>query len=129
MILDTSALVAILFDEAEAEDFVNAITSALVCRLSAASFVEVGIVVATQTKGRGGRALDSLLRRANVKIEPVTEEQAHPAREGYVLYGKGRPRAALNFGDCFSYALARVTGEPLHYKRNDFSRTDITSAL
>ena len=129
MILDTSALIAILFAEPDAETFANAISAADTCRVSAATFVEVAIVVEAQTKGRGGRALDSLLRRANVVIEPVTEEQAHLARDAYTEYGKGRHRATLNVGDCFSYALAKVTGEPLLFKGNDFKKTDVAAAI
>ena len=91
--------------------------------------MEVGIVVDAQTKGRGSRALDALLRRANVTIEPVTEEQAHLAREAYAEFGKDRHRAGLNFGDCFAYALAKATGEPLLYKGNDFKKTDVAAAL
>lgn len=129
MILDTPALIAILFGEADAETYANAISAADTCRVSAATFVEVAIVVEAQTKGRGSHAVDSLLRRANVVIEPVTEEQAHLAREAYAEFGKGRHRAGLNFGDCFSYALAKATGEPLLFKGNDFRKTDITAAI
>ena len=129
MILDTSALIAILFGEADAETYANAMSAAETCRLSAASFVEVAIVVEAQTKGRGSHAVDTLLRRANVVIEPVTEEHAHLAREAYAQFGKGRHRAGLNFGDCFSYALAKASGEPLLFKGNDFRKTDITPAL
>ena len=129
MILDTSALIAILFGEADAETYANAMSAAETCRLSAASFVEVAIVVEAQTKGRGSHAVDTLLRRANVVIEPVTEEHAHLAREAYAQFGKGRHRAGLNLGDCFSYALAKASGEPLLFKGNDFRKTDITPAL
>ena len=129
MILDTSALIAILYDEPDAEIYANAMSAATACRLSAATFVEVAIVVEAQTKGRGSRALDSLLRRANVVIEPVTAEQAHLAREAFAEFGKGRHRAGLNFGDCFCYALAKATGEPLLYTGGDFKKTDVVSAI
>jgi ribonuclease VapC len=129
MILDTSAIVAVLFDEPDAAVYAEAIGAADSCRISAANFVEIGIVVEAQTKGRGNRALDAFLRRANVSIEPVTEEQAYLAREAYAEFGKGRHRAGLNFGDCFAYALAKVTGEPLLYKGNDFKKTDVVTAL
>jgi len=129
MILDTSALIAILFDEADAETYANAISAADSCRVSAATFVELAIVVEAQTNGRGSHAVDTLLRRANVVIEPVTEEQAHLAREAYAEFGQGRHRAALNFGDCISYALAKATGEPLLFKGSDFRKTDITAAI
>ena len=129
MIVDTSALIAILFGEADAETYANAMSAAETCRLSAASFVEVAIVVEAQTKGRGSHSVDTLLRRANVIVEPVTEAQAHLAREAYAQYGKGRHRAGLNFGDCFAYALAKATGESLLFKGNDFNKTDITPAV
>ena len=83
----------------------------------------------SQTTGRGSRQLDAFLRRARVGIEPVTEEQAHLAREAYADFGKGRHPAGLNFGDCFSYALAKSTGETLLFKGNDFSKTDIIPAI
>jgi ribonuclease VapC len=129
MILDTSAIIAVLFGEPDAEVYAAAIGTADPCRISAATFVEVGIVVDSQTKGHGSRSLDALLRRANVTIEPVTAEQAHLAREAYAEFGKGRHRAGLNYGDCFAYALAKVMDEPLLYKGSDFKKTDILSAL
>ena len=107
MIVDTSALLAILFDEPDAERYARALADADTVRLSAGSFVEAAIVV----------------------IEPVTEEQAHIARQAYTDFGKGRHPASLNFGDCFAYALARATAEPLLFKGEDFGRTDITPAL
>jgi ribonuclease VapC len=129
MILDSSAILAVLFAETDAAVFAKAISEAESCKISAATFVEVAAVVETQTKGRGNRQLDSFLRRAAVGIEPVTEEQAHIAREAYSDFGKGRHPAGLNFGDCFSYALAKVTGEKLLFKGNDFSKTDIFAAV
>lgn len=129
MIIGTSALIAILFDEADAETFANAISAADSCRISAATFVELAIVVEAQTKGRDSNAVDTLLRRANVVIEPVTEEQAYLAREVYAEFGKGRHRAALNFGDCVSYALSKATGEALLFKGSDFRKTDIKAAI
>ena len=129
MIVDSSAILAILFAEPDAESFAKAISEAEFCRISAANFVEVAIVVATQTGDSGGRQLDAFLRRAAIGIEAVTEEQAHLARQAYADFGKGRHPAGLNFGDCFSYALAKATGEPLLFKGNDCSRTDITAAI
>ena len=129
MIVDSSAILAILFAEPDAESFAKAISEAEFCRISAANFVEVAIVVATQTGDSGGRQLDAFLRRAGIGIEAVTEEQAHLARQAYADFGKGRHPAGLNFGDCFSYALAKATGEPLLFKGNDFSRTDINAAI
>lgn len=129
MIVDSSAILAILFAEPDANTFAKAISEADSCRISAANFVEVAVVVEAHAKDRGSRQLDAFLRRAGFVIEPVTEEQAHLARQAYSDFGKGRHPAGLNFGDCFSYALAKASGEPLLFKGGDFSRTDIVSAL
>ena len=128
MIVDTSALIAILFNENDAEIYANAIAQADTCRMSAATFVEVSIVVEAQTKNTGSRQMDAFLRRAGIAIEPVTEEQAHLARQAFTDFGKGRHPAGLNFGDCFSYALAKSTGEPLLFKGKDFAKTDLIAA-
>jgi ribonuclease VapC len=128
MIVDTSAIIAIVFDEPDARIFAQAITRADVCRMSAATFVETAIVVESQTKDRGSRELDAFFRRAGIIIEPVTEEQAHIARQAFTDYGKGRHPAGLNYGDCFSYALAKASGEPLLFKGKDFSKTDLSRA-
>ena len=127
MIVDSSAVLAILFDEKDAETFARILTEADSCRMSAANFVEVAIVVEAQTKNSGSRQFDAFVRRAGLVIEPVTEEQAHIARQAYTDFGKGRHPAGLNFGDCFAYALARVLGEPLLYKGDDFPHTDVTA--
>lgn len=129
MIVDTSAVLAILFEEDDAERYARALTHADSCRMSAANFLEAAIVVDAQTKDKGSRQFDAFVRRAQIAIEPVSEEQAHIARQAYADFGKGRHPAGLNFGDCFAYALAKVTGEPLLFKGNDFKKTDITSAL
>ncbi len=129
MIVDSSAILAILFAEPDAAVFATAMNEADACKISAATFVEVAVVVEAQTKDRGSRQLDTFLRRAGFVIEPVTEEQAHLARQAYSDFGKGRHPAGLNFGDCFSYALAKASGEALLFKGSDFSRTDIVSAL
>lgn len=129
MILDTSALVAILFNEPDARRFAVAISEAEACRMSAVTFVDIATVVEASTKRSGTRQLDAFLRRASISIEPVTVEQAHVARQAYIDFGKGRHRAALNFGDCFSYALAKVTGESLLFKGSDFAKTDVRAAL
>ena len=128
MIVDSSAILAILFAEPDAAVFAKAISEADACKISAATFVEVAVVVEAQTKDRGSRQLDAFLRRAGFVIEPVTEEQAHLARQAYSDFGRGRHPAGLNFGDCFSYALAKASGEALLFKGNDFSKTDIVSA-
>jgi ribonuclease VapC len=129
MIVDSSAILAVLFSESDAETYARAIAEADSCRVSAATFVEIAIVVEAQTKNSGSRQFDAFMRRAEITIEPVTEEQAHIARQAYTDFGKGRHGAALNFGDCFSYALAKVTGEPLLFKGDDFKQTDIIPAL
>ena len=129
MIVDSSALLAILFNEGDAETYARAIAQADSCRISAANYVEVAVVVEAQTRESGSRQFDAFFRRAGIVIEPVTEEQAHLARQAYADFGKGRHRAGLNFGDSFAYALAKTTGEPLLFKGEDFNRTDIASAI
>ena len=129
MIVDSSAILAILFAEPDASVFAKAISEAESCKVSAATFVEVAVVVEAHTKDSGSRQLDAFLRRAGIEIQSVTEEQAHLARQAYSDFGKGRHPAGLNFGDCFSYALAKATGEPLLFKGNEFSKTDIAPAI
>ena len=126
MILDSSAVLAVLYAESDAERFARAISDAPVCRMSVATFVEVSIVVESQT---GSRQWDLFFRRAGITLEPVTEEQAYAARQAWSDYGRQRHSANLNFGDCFSYAVAKTLGEPLLFKGRDFSLTDIPSAL
>ena len=128
MIVDTSAIIAILFNEEDAQIYAEAITQAESCRMSAATFVETAIVVEAQTKNNGGRQLDAFIRRAAIAIEPVTEEQAHIARQAFIDFGKGRHPAGLNYGDCFSYALSKTTREPLLFKGKDFAKTDLIAA-
>jgi ribonuclease VapC len=129
MILDSSPLIAILAGEPDAELYIQAISRAPRCRISAGSFIELSIVVESQFPGEVLRQCDALFRRVGIVIEPVTVEHAHLARQAFHDFGKGRHPAGLNFGDCFAYALARHTGEPLLFKGNDFSQTDIVSAL
>lgn len=129
MIVDTSALIAILAREQGFELFDDAISRATSCRLSAAGFVETSIVVELRGGAGARRFLESLLRSSAISIEPVTVEQALLAREAFSDYGKGRHPAGLNFGDCFSYALAKATGEPLLFKGEDFRQTDVIPAL
>lgn len=125
MVLDTSALLAILQNEAERALFITNIVEAPVCRISAASYVEAGIVMQSRNGRAGLHQLMLFLSRANVSIELVDKEQAELALEAYHRYGKGRHKAALNYGDCFSYALASAKEEPLLYKGTDFSLTDL----
>jgi ribonuclease VapC len=129
MVIDTSALLAILQDEPERRAFNEAIEAADARRLSVVSFVEVSIVIDTRFGAAGQRDLDLFLERAGVELVPVDAEQARVARHAYSRFGRGRHAAGLNFGDCFSYALARVLGEPLLFKGDDFSKTDAMAAL
>ena len=126
MIVDTSALLAILFQEEDAEWFVDALVAAPTCRMSAANFLEAAINIDVRGDAEASRQLDHFLRHVEIEIAAVTFEQMQVARQAYQDFGKGRHKAGLNFGDCFAYALARTTGEPLLFKGNDFANTDIT---
>jgi ribonuclease VapC len=125
MVIDTSAFAAIFFAEPERKTFLNAITASGIRLASAASVFETGIVLESRQGEAAGREFDLFLVRANFQIVPVDAEQADIARSAWRKYGKGRHPAALSFGDCFSYALAKVSGEPLLAKGSDFGLTDI----
>jgi len=129
MIVDTSALVAIVLHEPAYEGYAEILT-ARPARISAASYFEFGLVIDQRRDPHLTRGVDDLLVSAEVTVEPVTERQARIAREAYRDYGKssGHP-ARLNFGDCFAYALARDLGEPLLFKGDDFRHTDIKPAI
>jgi ribonuclease VapC len=130
VILDTSALIAILRDEPEAAACARAIEAASHRRISAANFVEAAIVIDGSRDPVASRRFDDLVEEADLIIEPVTEAQARIAREAYRDFGRGSGHPArLNFGDCFAYALARAKGEPLLFKGADFTHTDIAPAL
>jgi ribonuclease VapC len=130
VIVDTSALIAILRDEPEAAACAKAIEAAFPSRMSTANFVEAAIVIDGARDPVASRRFDDLIREAALVIEPVTEAQARIARDAYRDFGRGSGHPArLNFGDCFAYALARATGEPLLFKGDDFAHTDITPAL
>ena len=129
MVVDTSALLAILQDEPERRRFNEALESADSRLISAATFVEVSIIIESRYGAEGVRDLDLLLERAALELIPVDVEQARAARVAYSRFGKGRHPAALSYGDCFSYALARVLGEPLLFKGGDFSHTDVQPFL
>lgn len=130
MIIDTSAIIAILQAEFGSERLAIAIQDAHTRRISAGTLVELFIVVEHQGNRLIRRRVDEFLNVLHAEIEPVTELQAHIAREAYHAYGKGRGvRAQLNFGDCFAYALARDKNEPLLFVGDDFIHTDIRSAL
>jgi len=130
MIIDTSALLAILRDEPDAASYAQAIQRARSRRLSAVSFVETAAVIDGGRDPVASRGFDDLLRAAQITIDPVTEAQARVARDAYRDFGRGSGHAAkLNFGDCFAYALAKVTGESLLFKGKDFAHTDVERAL
>jgi ribonuclease VapC len=130
MILDSSALLAILRAEPDAATFAAAIESAPRRRISAVTYVEASAVLDRSRDPIAGRRFDQLLRDMQAVVEPVTVSQAHIARQAYRDFGKGsRHRARLNLGDCFAYALAKETGEPLLFKGEDFSHTDVTPAI
>src|SRR5579885_3502997 len=125
MIVDTSAVIAILSEEPEAREFAATLEQAPERRLSVASYLESAIVLDSRRLPALSRRLDDFIRETSLILEPVTMEHARLAREAYRDYGKGRHRAGLNFGDCFSYALAKEKGEPLLFKGDDFRRTDV----
>lgn len=127
MVIDTSALLAILFNEPDAEHFELALEADPIRLLSTASLLETAIVVEARLGEAGGQELDLLLDKAQITFVPFTAEHTKIARLAYRTYGKGRHPASLNYGYCFAYALAKTTGEPLLFKGNDFSQTDITS--
>jgi ribonuclease VapC len=129
MVIDTSALVAILTDEPDRRALVDAIAGASVRLISAATVLEAGIVMEARRGEHVGRELDLFLHRAKCEIVAVDAEQVDIARAAYRRYGKGRHAPGLNFGDCFSYALAKARGEPLLFKGQDFAKTDMPSAL
>jgi len=125
VVLDTSAILAILLNEPERRRFNELIEADGMRLISAATFLEASLVIESRQGPAAGRELDLLLHRAQVSIVPVDAEQAEIARVAWRKFGKGRHGAGLNFGDCFSYALARVSGEPLLAKGADFAKTDI----
>jgi ribonuclease VapC len=128
MIIDTSALVAVLDQEPEAERIVRTLASATERMLSAANLVEVGIVMQARRGDDGARDLDLLLAKLRVDIAAVTADQADIARKAFRRYGRGRHPANLNFGDCFAYALAKDKSARLLFKGNDFGQTDVMVA-
>lgn len=127
MVIDTSALLAILQNEPERRRYNESIEAADSRVMSVATFVEVSMVIEARHGAEGLHDLDLFLDRAGIDLAPVDVEQARIARTAFSRFGKGRHPAALNYGDCFSYALARVLGEPLLYKGDDFSQTDVRS--
>lgn len=129
MVIDASVLVAILTDEPDAPRYEEAIERDLTRLVSSATVLETSMVIESRVGEPGGRELDLLIHRARIAVIPFDEEQLALARDAFRRYGRGRHPAALNFGDCFSYALSIARGEPLLYKGNDFAQTDVTSAI
>ena len=126
MVIDTSAIMAILQGEPDARALSLALEADLTRWMSAATFVELGIVASV--RGHGGLAdAERLVAEAGIEIVPVTAEHARLALQGYERFGKGRHPAGLNFGDCFSYALAKASQEPLLFKGADFAQTDVVA--
>jgi ribonuclease VapC len=128
MVIDSSAIAAIVLEESDASIYISAITNDSTRLISSATLVEVSIVLMRRRKADAITALDTLMMLLSIVVIPVSHDHALLAREAFRRFGKGRDRAGLNFGDCFSYALAKHTGEPLLYKGNDFTHTDIAAA-
>lgn len=129
MVIDTSALIAILFGEPEAPFFASAIADESKKLISAFNALETGIVVEARKGEAGGRELDLLMHRAQIEIVAMNADQAEIARAAWREYGKGNHPASLNIGDCCAYALTKYSGEPLLFKGNDFSQTDLRTAI
>jgi ribonuclease VapC len=125
MVIDTSAILAILQREPERRSFLEAIEAAESTRMSVASFVETSIVIESRYGSEGLRDLDRFISRASIELVPVDSEQGQLARSAFSRFGKGRHRAGLNYGDCFSYAAAINLAEPLMCKGDDFIHTDV----
>ena len=128
MVIDTSAVLAIMQREPERRIFLEAIEAADSTRMSVASFVESSIVIESRYGAEGLRDLDRFISRARIELIPVDTEQGQLARSAFSRFGKGRHRAGLNYGDCFSYAAAISLGEPLLCKGDDFIHTDVPLA-
>lgn len=129
IVVDTSALVAILLQEERAADVAAALAAAPSRQISAANWLETSIVIEAKKGEAGALEFDALMERAAIEIAPDTPEIVRAARLGYRYYGKGRHQASLNFGDCFAYGLAKVKGLPLLAVGADFARTDIALVL
>ena len=127
MVIDTSALIAILQNEPERAPFNQAIEAAERRAMSVASFVEASMIIESRLGPEGIRDLDLFIAKAGIELVPVDVEQAHIARTAFRDYGKRRHPAGLNFGDCFAYALAKTLDEPLLFKGTDFARTDMAT--
>ena len=129
IVVDTSALIAILDKEPDAVLFAEAIAEADTPLISAATLLELHIVMLNRHGAMAAQLVDRLIQTAAFQIENFTAQHVEIAREAYARYGKGRDAAGLNYGDCFAYALAKATGLPLLFKGQDFSMTDLVAAL
>ena len=129
MIVDTSAVMAILLREGDAERYERIIAETPRCRMSVANFLEGAIVIESRGGAAAAREFDAFFEGSTIELAPVTVDHAHAARQAWRRFGRGNHPAGLNFGDCFAYALAETSGEPLLFKGGDFSLTDIEDAL
>ena len=125
MVIDTSALLAVLLHETDAEQIAEAIEAASPRLLSAANLLEASIIIESRKGEAGGRELDLLVYRGGIEVVAVDQDQAETARAAWRCFGKGRHPAALNYGDCFAYALAKSRRLPLLFRGDDFSQTDV----
>ena len=129
MVVDSSAILAVLFNEPERNAFADALSADAVRLMSSVNVLEAAVVVSSRKGPHGARELDLLLHLAEIVVMPFTPDHLRLARDVCERYGKGRHPAGLNLGYCCAYALAHYTGEPLLFKENDFPRTDVTAAL
>lgn len=129
MVVDTSALVAIFLVEPEAERFTRTIIEAPRATISAANLLEAGTILDARIGQEDSSELDEFIANVSLEVEPVTVKQVRIARQAYRTYGRGNHPASLNFGDCFAYALAKISGQPLLFKGGDFIQTDIEPAI
>ena len=128
MIVDSSTIIAILRNEPDAAAIAEALQQAPILRISAVTFVEAAVVADNDRNPLLSRRFDNLIRDTQMLVEPISARQAEIARQAYRDFGKGHHKAGLNLGDCFAYALAKEMDEPLLFKGNDFSRTDLEAA-
>ena len=128
MIVDSSTIIAILRNEPDAAAIAQALQQAPILRISAVTFVEAAVVADNDRNPLLSRRFDNLIRDAQMLVEPISARQAEIARQAFRDFGKGHHKAGLNLGDCFAYALAKEMDEPLLFKGNDFSRTDVEAA-
>ena len=128
MIVDSSTIIAILRNEPDAAAIADALQQAPILRISAVTFVEAAVVADNDRNPLLSRRFDNLIRDTQMLVEPISARQAEIARQAYRDFGKGHHKAGLNLGDCFAYALAKEMDEPLLFKGNDFSRTDLEAA-